>query len=67
MPAWGDVRRWEPAAIGGVADALHDRHTHLLAAGTEVTAMTRLDGWLGDAAQAASARVRSLVTDGTAP
>jgi hypothetical protein len=62
MVSWGDVRRWDPAAIGGVADALNDRCTRLVSANDDVEGMARFDGWTGHAAVAASTRGNSLVS-----
>jgi len=62
MVTWGDLRRWNAAAIGGVADALNQRCTALIALNDDVEGATRFEGWLGDAAVAASTRGNSLVS-----
>ncbi|MEV7554843.1 alpha/beta hydrolase [Amycolatopsis sp. NPDC089917] len=62
MLTWGDVRRWDPAAIGRVADALNDGCTRIIAANDDVEAMARFTGWTGDAATAASTRGKSLTS-----
>ncbi|MFI7121327.1 alpha/beta hydrolase [Amycolatopsis sp. NPDC049868] len=62
MLTWGDVRRWDPASIGEVADALNDGCTRIIAANDDVEAMTRFTGWTGDAATAASTRGESLTS-----
>lgn len=62
MVNWGDVRRWDPAAIGSVADALNDRCARLIAANDDVEAIARFDGWIGDAAVAAATRGDSLIS-----
>ncbi|HEY2057889.1 alpha/beta hydrolase [Amycolatopsis sp. NBC_01480] len=62
MITWGDVRRWDAAMIGGVADALNDRCARLVAANDDVEGMARFDGWTGDAATAATARGTALTT-----
>ncbi len=62
MLTWGDVRRWDPAAIGAVADALNDGCARIIAANDDVATMTRLPGWTGDAAAAASTRGGSLTS-----
>ncbi|MFD5095594.1 alpha/beta hydrolase [Amycolatopsis thailandensis] len=62
MLTWGDVRRWDPAAIGRVADALNDGCTRIIAANDDVEAMARFTGWTGDAATAASTRGGSLTS-----
>ncbi|AUI57436.1 alpha/beta hydrolase [Amycolatopsis sp. BJA-103] len=62
MLTWGDVRRWDPAAIGAVADALNDGCTRIIAANDDVESMTRVPGWLGEAAIAASTRGESLTS-----
>ncbi|WP_414944214.1 alpha/beta hydrolase [Amycolatopsis sp. cmx-11-32] len=62
MLTWGDVRRWDPAAIGAVADALNDGCTRIIAVNDDVESMARLPGWLGEAATAASTRGESLTS-----
>ncbi|WP_037304334.1 alpha/beta hydrolase [Amycolatopsis orientalis] len=62
MLTWGDVRRWDPAAIGAVADALNDGCVRIIAANDDVEAMARFTGWTGDAATAASVRCGSLTS-----
>ncbi|MFI6305752.1 alpha/beta hydrolase [Amycolatopsis thailandensis] len=62
MLTWGDVRRWDPAAIGRVADALNDGCTRIIAANDDVEAMARFTAWTGDAATAASTRGGSLTS-----
>lgn len=62
MITWADVRRWDAAALGSVADVLNDRCTSLLAADTDVEGLSRLDGWAGDAATAAQASATALAT-----
>lgn len=62
MVTWGDVRRWDPAAVGQVADDLNAWVTRVIGANDDVEAMARFDGWAGDASVAASTRGNSLVT-----
>ncbi|MEU3621967.1 hypothetical protein [Amycolatopsis coloradensis] len=62
MLAWGDVRRWDPAAIGAVADALGDGCTRIIAVNDDVESMARFPGWTGEAATAASTRAESLTS-----
>ncbi|KZB84656.1 alpha/beta hydrolase [Amycolatopsis regifaucium] len=62
MLTWGDVRRWDPAAIGAVADALNDGCVRITAAGEDVESMVRFPGWSGEAALAASTRGESLTS-----
>ncbi|GAB3722414.1 hypothetical protein GCM10027598_37140 [Amycolatopsis oliviviridis] len=62
MLTWGDVRRWDPAAIGRVADALNVGCARIIAANDDVEAMARLTGWTGDAATAALTRGESLTS-----
>ncbi|WET81758.1 alpha/beta hydrolase [Amycolatopsis sp. QT-25] len=62
MLTWGDVRRWDPAAIGRVADALNDGCTRIIAANDDVGAMSRFTGWTGEAATTASIRGESLIS-----
>ncbi|OXM49208.1 alpha/beta hydrolase [Amycolatopsis alba] len=62
MLTWGDVRRWDPAAIGRVADALNDGCTRIIAANDDVETMARFTDWSGDAAIAASTRGKSLTS-----
>jgi hypothetical protein len=62
MLTWGDLRRWNAAAVGGVADALNQRCTTLIALNDDVEGAARLEGWLGDAAVAAGTRGNSLVS-----
>ncbi|EMD26890.1 alpha/beta hydrolase [Amycolatopsis azurea] len=62
MLTWGEVRRWDPAAIGRVADALNDGCTRIIAANDDVEAMARFTDWSGDAATAASTRGGSLTS-----
>ncbi|KFU80009.1 Alpha/beta hydrolase [Amycolatopsis lurida] len=62
MLTWGDVRRWDPAAVGRVADALNDGCTKIIAANDDVEAMVRFTGWTGDAAIAAATRGASLTS-----
>ncbi|MBB5856572.1 alpha/beta hydrolase [Amycolatopsis umgeniensis] len=62
MLTWGDVRRWDPAAIGRIADALNDGCTRIIAANDDVEAMTRFTDWSGEAATAASTRGKSLTS-----
>ncbi|MGW4486830.1 alpha/beta hydrolase [Amycolatopsis sp. NPDC004368] len=62
MITWGEVRSWNPAAVGAVADTVSRRVEQLLAADGDVEGMTRLDGWTGDAATAARARGTALTT-----
>jgi hypothetical protein len=62
MVTWADVRRWDPAAVGKVADDLKAWCTRIIGANDDVEAMARFDGWTGDASVAASARGNSLIT-----
>jgi hypothetical protein len=62
MVTWGDLRRWNAAAIGGVADALNQRCTTLIALNDDVEGAVKLEGWFGDAAAAATTRGNSLVS-----
>ncbi|MEU9692378.1 alpha/beta hydrolase [Amycolatopsis japonica] len=62
MLTWGDVRRWDPAAIGEVADALNGGCTRIVAANDDVEAMARFTNWTGDAAIAATTRGESLTS-----
>ncbi|MEU3623392.1 alpha/beta hydrolase [Amycolatopsis coloradensis] len=62
MVMWADVRRWDPAAVGRVADDLNAWCTRLIGANDDVEAMARFDGWTGDASVAASTRGNSLIT-----
>lgn len=62
MVTWADVRRWDPAAVGKVADDLNAWVTRIIGANDDVEAMARFDGWTGDASVAASMRGNSLIT-----
>ncbi|MFD9892819.1 alpha/beta hydrolase [Amycolatopsis sp. NPDC059027] len=62
MVTWGDVRRWEPGAVGEVADALGQRCTTLVGVNEDLHAVVKLDDWSGDAAVAARTRGGSLVS-----
>jgi hypothetical protein len=62
MVTWAQVRRWSPTAIGGVADALNERCNRLLALNADVEQAGTVEGWLGDAAVAASTRGNSLIS-----
>ncbi|WP_410602372.1 alpha/beta hydrolase [Amycolatopsis sp. lyj-90] len=62
MLTWGDVRRWDPAAIGRVADALNEGCARIIAANDDVEAMARIPGWDGEAATAAATRGESLAS-----
>lgn len=62
MLTWGDVRRWDPAVIGKVADALNDGCTRIITANDAVEGMARFPGWTGEAATAASTRGESLTS-----
>ncbi len=62
MPTWGDVRRWDPAAIGKVADALNDGCVRIITTNDDVQALARFDGWTGEGALAASTRGESLTS-----
>jgi hypothetical protein len=61
MVSWGDLRQWNAAAIGSVADALNQRCTQLVALNDDVEASAKLDNWTGDAASAAMGRGSTLV------
>ncbi|WP_370947778.1 alpha/beta hydrolase [Amycolatopsis sp. cg5] len=62
MVRWGDVRHWNAGAIGGVADALNQRCTTLIATNDDVESALVREGWLGNAAVAAGQRARSLIS-----
>lgn len=62
MVTWGDLRKWNPAAVGGVADALNRQLTVLVALNDDVEGAAKPQGWAGDGAASATTRGEALIT-----
>ncbi|MEU6644194.1 alpha/beta hydrolase [Saccharomonospora sp. NPDC046836] len=62
MVSWGELRRWDAAAVGGVADGLNRQISTLVALNEEVAGAAKPHGWKGDAAIAANNRGTALIT-----
>lgn len=58
MPAWGEVRQWDPAAIGRVADGLKKSRDTLVGLQQDLETAAAPRGWVGSAADAAAERLR---------
>ncbi|MDV6011057.1 DUF6973 domain-containing protein [Haloechinothrix sp. LS1_15] len=62
MVSWADVKRWDPAAIGSVADGLRNDRDVLVGVEQEVADAAAPSDWVGDAAQAAGNQLRRYVS-----